>query len=60
MLPTETECEVYSIILVCISMRIHNLACVFQNVYHNVRVMLIAYLSPNVHNYNILRLKHLD
>jgi hypothetical protein len=41
----------------CIRMRIHNgLTGAFHNVNHNVRVMLIACLSPNVHNNNILRL----
>ena len=44
----------------CISMRTHNgLTCAFHNVNHNVRVMLIAFLSTNVHNNNILKLKHL-
>jgi hypothetical protein len=38
-------------------MRIHNdLTGAFQNINHNVRVMFIAYLSPNVHNYNKLKL----
>jgi hypothetical protein len=41
----------------CISMRIHNgLTGAFHNVYQNVRVMLIACLSPNVHNNIILKL----
>ena len=40
----------------CISMRIHDLKCAFQNVNHNVRVMLIAFLSPNVHNNNRLHI----
>ena len=38
-------------------MRIHNLACAFQNVNHNVRVMLIACLSPNVNNYDKLHIR---